>query len=352
MLHLLGNYEAASGQAINGQKTSIFFSKNTRIEVKANIQGLLGAQVMEDCETYLRLPMVVGKSKVNTFKALQEKINKKVLGWKEKFILKAEREILIKTIAQAIPMYSMGIFKIPQTLYHSINSTLAKYWWSQTKDEKKIHWISWKKLCTPKERGGMGFRDIKAFNLAMLAKQCWRLIHNTHSLFYWVYKSKYFPTCSFMEANLGNNLSYVWRSLLAAREVIREGSIWKVKDGSLIQVSNHKWLPNKPMFPGTPRPQMYVNELIDRATMQWDKEKIFDLFAYRTRMDILSIPLGSNSACDVLVWKENKSQTFTLKSAYQVACKLKEATQVEHSTAASNRHIRSKMWKLNVPPKV
>ena len=199
----------------------------------------------------------------------------------------------------------------------------------------------------------MGFRDIEAFNLAILAKQCWRLIHNTHSLFYGVYKSKYFPTCSFMEANLGNNPSYIWRSLLAAREVIREeGSIWKVKDGSLIQVSNHKWLPNRPMILGTPRPQMYVNELIDRATMQWDREKIFDLFAYRTRMDILSIPLGNNSARDVLVWKENKSQTFTVKSAYQVACKLKEATRVEHSTAASDRHIRSRMWKLNIPLKV
>ena len=284
LIQLLGRYEAASGQAINRHKTSIFFSKNTRTEVKANIQELLGARIMEDGEAYLGLPMVAGKSKVNTFKALQEKINKKVLGWKEKFISKAGREILIKTVAQAIPTYAMGIFKIPQSLCQSINSILAKYWWGQTKDEKKIHWLSWKKLCTPKGRGGMGFRDIEAFNLAKLAKQCWRLIHNTHSLFYRVYKSRYFPTCSFMEAELGNNPSYVWRSLLVAREVIREGSMWKVGDGSSIQVSKHKWLPNRPVFLGTPRPQMYVNELIDRATVQWDREKIFNLFAYRTRM--------------------------------------------------------------------
>lgn len=91
--------------------------------------------------------------------------------------------------------------------------------------------------------------------------------------------------------------------MLAVREVIRKGSMWKVGDGSSIQVSNHKWLPNRPAFLGTPTPLMYVNELIDRATMQWDREKIFDLFTYRTRMDILSISLGSNSARDVLVWK-------------------------------------------------
>ena len=107
--------------------------------MKANIEELLGARIMKDCEAYLGLPMVAGKSKVNTFKALQEKINKKVLGWKEKFISKVRRKILIKTVVQAIPTYSMGIFKIPQSLCQSINSTLAKYWWGQTKDEKKIH---------------------------------------------------------------------------------------------------------------------------------------------------------------------------------------------------------------------
>ena len=125
---------------------------------------------MENCEKYLGLPMIGGKSKVNTFKDLREKITKRVLGWKEKYISKVERELLIKTVAQAIPTYSMSIFKIPKALCDSINSILAKYWWGETKDEKKIHWINWKKLCTSKDRGGVRFRDIQAFNLVMLTK--------------------------------------------------------------------------------------------------------------------------------------------------------------------------------------
>lgn len=100
---------------------------------------MLGAQVTMDFDKYLGLLMVGGKSKVNTFKELQEKITKRVMGWKEKNISKAGREVLIKNVAQAIPTYSMSLFKIPKTICDRINSALSKYWWGQTRNEKKIH---------------------------------------------------------------------------------------------------------------------------------------------------------------------------------------------------------------------
>ena len=55
---------------------------------------------MENCEKCLGLPMVGGgKSKVNTFRGFQEKITKRIMGWKEKFISEVGREILIKIVA-------------------------------------------------------------------------------------------------------------------------------------------------------------------------------------------------------------------------------------------------------------
>lgn len=111
------------------QKMSLFFSRNTRLEIKADIQHMLRSRIMEDCEKYLGLPVIGGNSKVNTFRELHEKINKRVIGRKEKFISKAGREVLIKIVAQAIPTYLMGIFKLPKALCDSINSILAKYWW-------------------------------------------------------------------------------------------------------------------------------------------------------------------------------------------------------------------------------
>jgi len=212
--------------------------------------------------------MVGGKSKVGTFKEIQKRIANRVMGWKEKHISKVGREVLIKTVAQAILTYSISLFKIPRTVCDGINSILAKYWWGQTRNERKIHWISWGKLCSPKNKGGLWFQDIHVFNLAMLAKQAWRLIHGMHSLFYCVYKARYFPTCSFMDAKLGSNPSFVWRSLLQARELLQEGSTWKIGDGKNVGIDSHKWLPNTPRFKPSADQTLKVSALFNPTTRQ------------------------------------------------------------------------------------
>lgn len=82
--------------------------------------------------------MTCSKSKVNTFKEIQEKISKRMMGWKKKFISKARREVLIKTVAQVIPTYSMSLFKLPKSIYDNINSLLEKYWRVQDHEERKL----------------------------------------------------------------------------------------------------------------------------------------------------------------------------------------------------------------------
>ena len=82
---------------------------------------------MIEFEKYLGLSMVGGKNKVSTFKDLREQIAKRITSWKEKFISKVGREVLIKLVAQVIPTYSMSLFKLPRVLCNDINSILAKY---------------------------------------------------------------------------------------------------------------------------------------------------------------------------------------------------------------------------------
>ena len=92
-------------------------------------------------------------------------------GRKEKLLSKARKEILIKVVAQAIPTYSLSCFKIPDTLCDELTSMIRNFRWGQKDDERKLAWLSWEKLSMPKSRGGMGFKQLKLFNLALLAKQ-------------------------------------------------------------------------------------------------------------------------------------------------------------------------------------
>ena len=77
-----------------------------------------------------------------------------------------------------------------------------------------------------------------------------------------------------MDAELGSNPSYVWRSLLAAREIIWEGSSWRMGDGNTIGVTTYKWFSHRPIFLAEQQMGLKVKNLIGSNTMHWDREKI------------------------------------------------------------------------------
>lgn len=77
--------------------------------------------------------------------------------------------------------------------------------------------MSWERLANSKAVGGMGFRNFRDFNLAMLGKQGWRLVTKPESLSSRIYKARYFAESNFLEAGIGNNPSFIWRSKLYYR---------------------------------------------------------------------------------------------------------------------------------------
>lgn len=208
-------YEQASRQKVNGAKTNLFFGKSVLDSTKVALKNFLGVPEIKEYEKYLGLPAVVGRNKKESLIYIKERIWSKFQGWKEKLLSQAGREALLKAVVQAIPTFAMSCFKLPTSLCHDIEVMIKNFFWEQWDDRRKIHWKNWETLCLPKNEGGMGFKELRKFNEAMLAKQVWRLIHDKDSLFYRVFKAKIFPSGDIFSAQVKSG-SYAWRSIVSA----------------------------------------------------------------------------------------------------------------------------------------
>ena len=142
----------------------------------------------------------------------------------------------------------MHCYLLSKSLCDDIHQLCAGFFWGDDENKKKIHWRSWERLCLTKDEGGLGFKNLYAYNLAMLAKQAWRMVKHPDSSVEQVFKARYHPYCSFWEANLSDQPSFSWRSILQSRPVLTAGVHWKVGNGEHIKIWEDDWIPHIPKY--------------------------------------------------------------------------------------------------------
>ena len=213
-------------------------------------------------------------------------------------------------------------------------------------------WISWEKLCSPKAEGGMGFRDLKAFNLALLAKQWWRMQQNPNSLVHRVLKAKYFPNGVACEAELGRRPSYAWRSMWTAKKVVDRGSRWCIGNGEGVRIWKDRWLPSPDSFKvtspvGSHTGLELVSSLVDVDRRGWDAERVRNIFLPHEADLILSMPISARLPADSRIWAWSSNGRFTVKSAYNVAQKvLKDEGCSREEGGSSDSSGMREIWRI------
>ena len=298
---------------------------------------------------YLSLPSFIGRKKKEVFQYIQDRVWNRLQWWSSKILFQAGKEILLKTVALVMSNYAMSVYLLPKDLCRALEGMMNSYWWCNNhRGEKGINWLKWEYLYNPKGHGGLGFKQLHSFNIVLLGKQLWNILTLPDSLMAKVVKSRYFPRNSVLQASLGHNPSFVWRSILAAKDVVVQGCMMQVGSGHNISIGNDPWLPNiTDGFVSTKLNEELATTTVSCLMMPnqriWDYDVVSDLFNIRDKDLILQIPLSSRRDNNAWYWHANLRGCYTVCSCYKL---------LNHIIYDSFVGVWRKLWRSNVPSKV
>lgn len=156
---LLNQYEASSGQQINLQKSVFYHTKHLSPSRIAGIVSLLGCQPTKLPFMYLGAPIFKGRAKLEYFEDIFQKVQRRLEGWKTKFLSFAGKIPLVNSVLASIPIHILSCTVVPNTVIIRFVRMMRTFLWS-AKGTTRAQWVSWDNICLPKKQGGLGVRKL------------------------------------------------------------------------------------------------------------------------------------------------------------------------------------------------
>ncbi|KAK3188491.1 hypothetical protein Dsin_028052 [Dipteronia sinensis] len=151
-----GSIKPSRGQVINYNKSVMCFSKNILWAEGDRLASFVGVRLVKCHERYLSLPSLDCRNKRHLFNGIKDRIWAKIKGWKGMVLSIGGKEVLLKAVIQAIPTYTMSLFKLPRLC--------NRFWWGGSEEKSKLHWCDWRRMCTTKVEGEANPK-IKGFSI-------------------------------------------------------------------------------------------------------------------------------------------------------------------------------------------
>jgi hypothetical protein len=154
----------------------------------------------------------------------------------------------------------------------------------------------------------------------MLSRQAWHLVQFPDSLCAQILRAKYYPNGDVLEAKAEQGISYTWRGILHGIDLLKQGVIWRIGDGTQVRIWDDPWIPKLWCRKvATPRNGLLtkVSELISPITGNWDVQLVKDTFWPGDVDMILNIPLREG-AVDFRAWHFDPKGVHAVKQAYKL----------------------------------
>ena len=141
--------------------------------------------------TYLGMPLGAPYKTVSVWDPIIEKMKRRLASWKKLYLSKGGRLTLLKSTLSSLLTYFLSLFTIPVSVAHRIEKLQRNFLWGGMGDDFKHYLVGWDKVCTPKEKGGLGVRRLIPFNKDLLGKWFWRFGLEDNKLWRRVLVAKY-----------------------------------------------------------------------------------------------------------------------------------------------------------------
>jgi hypothetical protein len=182
-------FEAVSGLKINLNKSEMVPVGS--VPDLEDLASIMGCKIIQLPMTYLGLPLGANFKSKSIWDSILEKMERKLSGWQRMYLSKGGRITLIKSTLSSLPTYFMSLFPIPVSMALRIDKIQRDFLWGGMGEGKKFHLVNWSQVCQPLKMGGLGLRNLRVFNQALLGKWLWRFGNEENAFWRLLISAKY-----------------------------------------------------------------------------------------------------------------------------------------------------------------
>eukprot|EP00253_Pinus_taeda_P004333 PITA_04333 len=357
----------ATGMQINSGKSQVCVAEYNRREctLMSNLFPF-HIQPLASPFKYLGFWLKPDAYKKEDWNWLIAKLEARISHWSFKWLSRAGRVTLLKSVLLAIPVYWAALTWIPKGIMEKIRMLCCRFLWAGSNENSVLPWVAWDKIARPKEWGGWGIKRLPDFSLSLAAKSGWRLI-SMENLWTRVIKRKYIDPTPLedwirSQEKKSKQCSVIWKATVEAFTVIEQGLAWKVGDGKNVRIGRDPWVGCNESFALSPGLLRHLGskvfftlnqvEKVGQSTIWGQAWKSAEDLGLNIRWhnewasyveELLRSNVGIKNEQDVLMWAQGKTGVYSPKDGYSFL--------MEKKGWAAPEWWSKSLWQLKCPLK-